>query len=84
MSTNPMDSAEGREAFMYDLYPSYIATTAWGPLEEEAARRLADEVSRLPSAEVRLEAVAAMREQFCLTCGLDQPLHGTCQCWNDE
>jgi len=53
--------------------------------EREFARRDVLEAFRsLPTDHAREELLGDIFEEFCRHCGTKQPLHGICQCWNDE
>ena len=52
-------------------------------VQRRTLERFADAVASLAE-EGRLEFLALLRERFCPHCGEDQPLHGVCQCTNDE
>jgi len=52
--------------------------------EAEAVGRLVIDRLLPLNAEQRTDALAMLRDVFCVECGNQRPLHGTCQCWNDE
>jgi hypothetical protein len=52
-------------------------------IEPDIAKKITDLLKPL-NYEQRLEVLAIVGEEYCRHCGGSQPLHGICQCWNDE